>query len=312
MASRPAAPPPTPDRQHASRRRTGPSSIRRLTLALVVASSLVAGAGCGGAAETGAAGGEPDAGVPADCASTPEPQPLVPEVVRELPHDPTAFTQGLDEVDGVLYESTGQVGESRLVTLDADSGRVLAERAVDPDVFAEGLTHVDGELVQLTWRDGVAFRWRPSEDPSRSPEPAGSWDYDGEGWGLTTLDGGTLAMSDGSDRITERDPGDFSVLRTWDVRRAGGGADRLNELEWDGEHLWANRWQTDEILGIDRRCHHVVSVVDASTLTERARAVAGEDGIDVLNGVAHIGGTDRYLVTGKLWPVMFEVRFVSA
>lgn len=236
----------------------------------------------------------------------------MPEVIRELPHDPTSFTQGLDEVDGVLYESAGRVGESRLIVLDAGSGSVLAERSVDPKVFAEGLTHVDGELVQLTWRDGIALRWTTGEDPTDPPEPAGRWTYDGEGWGITTLDDGTLAMSDGSDIITERDPDDFSVLRTWKVERAAGGSDQLNELEWDGERLWANRWQTDEIVGIDTRCGQVVSVVDASALTERAREAAGGAGIDVLNGVAHIGGSDRYLVTGKLWPLMFEVRFVPA
>lgn len=321
MAGRLAAPASRPDRHDApagtqagSRAAVPPS--HRLVLAslsaLLLASSALAVAACGGGEPAGGAAGGSESGVPADCAEATEPRTLVPEVVRELPHDPTAFTQGLDEVDGVLYESTGGVGRSRLIALEVDTGAVLAERPVDPDVFAEGLTYVDGELVQLTWRDGVAFRWKPSGDPSQPPQPAGRWDYEGEGWGLTTLDDGILAMSDGSARITERDPGDFSVQRTWTLRRAGGGVDRLNELEWDGEHLWANRWQTDEVLGIDHRCHHVVAVVDASTLTERAREVAGDDGVDVLNGVAHVEGTDRYLVTGKLWPVMFEVRFVPA
>ena len=37
------------------------------------------------------------------------------------------------------------------------------------------------------------------------------------------------------------------------VQRVGGDADRLNELEWDGEVLWANRYQTDELLRIDPR-----------------------------------------------------------
>ena len=142
----------------------------------------------------------------------------------------------------------------------------------------------------------------------------GSFTYRGEGWGLTTLDDGTLVMSNGSDSLTERDPRDFSIEREWTVKRAGGPADQLNELDWDGSHLWANRWQTNEILRIDRRCERVDAVVDASSLTEAARRQAAADGtpIDVLNGIAHIPGTDRYLVTGKWWPLMFEVTFVSA
>jgi glutamine cyclotransferase len=124
-------------------------------------------------------------------------------------------------------------------------------------------------------------------------------------------------MSDGSEVLTVRSPGDFSVLRSIEVTREGGGADRLNELEWDGERLWANRWQTDEILRIDLDCGVVDGVVDASPLTARAEEVMASRGLerdtaerDVLNGIALAGGDgDAYLVTGKRWPVLFEVEF---
>jgi glutaminyl-peptide cyclotransferase len=32
----------------------------------------------------------------------------------------------------------------------------------------------------------------------------------------------------------------------------------------------------------------------------------------VLNGVAHDPATGRWWLTGKLWPVLYEVRFVDA
>jgi glutaminyl-peptide cyclotransferase len=245
-------------------------------------------------------------------------------VVREIPHDPAAFTQGLVVVDDLLYESTGLVGHSSLRAVDPASGDVVWRRDVDPDLFAEGLAEVDGTLVQLTWRDGVALRWRLAADPGVAATPEGRSTYEGEGWGLTTLDDGGLAMSDGSDRITERDPDDLAVLRTWTVARTGGPADRLNELEWDGRRLWANRWGTDEILGIDPACRQVVDVVDAGDLSRRAARLTDStdaavlrppgvgDGDAVLNGIAHVPGTDRYLLTGKLWPVIFEVELDPA
>jgi glutamine cyclotransferase len=257
----------------------------------------------------GACGSEDDA-APADagdCGPAAPPERLTVEVLDLRPHDPTAFTQGLLVVDGALYESTGQEGESTVREVDPVTGEVRRSVPLEPDLFGEGLTAVgDDRLVQLTWQHGRALVW-DREDLSLVDEHA----YDGEGWGITTLDDGRLVMSDGSDELAVRDPGDFAELERWTVERARGPADRLNELEWDGEHVWANRWQTDEIVRIDPDCHHVEAVVDASALSEWARDVAepGHD-IDVLNGIAHLPGTDRFLVTGKDWPAMFEVRFV--
>jgi glutamine cyclotransferase len=121
-------------------------------------------------------------------------------------------------------------------------------------------------------------------------------------------------MSDGSDELTWRDPEDFTVVDRRVVRRDGGDADRLNELEWDGEWLWANRYQTDELVRIDPDCGVVTGVADLAALradAERQAEVSGDE-IDVVNGVAHLPGTDRYLLTGKWWPTTYEVRIVAA
>ncbi|MFZ4519846.1 MAG: glutaminyl-peptide cyclotransferase, partial [Microthrixaceae bacterium] len=193
---------------------------------------------------------------------------------------------------------------------DPATGQVQRKAMSPGNVFGEGLAvRPDGSLVQITWKDGTAFVWDPA-----SLTTTGRFRYGGEGWGLTTAGDGTLLMSDGSDRITERDPSDFTPRRRWTVRREGGAADELNELEWDGSHLWANRWQTDEIVRIDRRCQRVDAVVDASALVAEAGATGAAQGhqVDVLNGIAAVPGTDRFLVTGKLWPTTFEVRFVPA
>lgn len=245
-----------------------------------------------------------DSSVPrtSDCV-TEEPVSLTADIVRTLPHDADAYTQGLVLHDGALFESTGRYGESTVRELDPDTGTVLRTSDLGPDDFGEGLAvGRDGHLVQLTWKEGVAY-----ERAADTFEVTRELPYDGEGWGLTTLGDGTLVMSDGSDTLVERDPSTFEVFDRRQVLRLDGDADLLNELEFDGEHLWANRYRTDEILRIDPECATVTGVLDVAGLRRDAAAAAGGDEIDVANGIAHLPGTDRYLLTGKWWPTMYEV-----
>lgn len=268
---------------------------------------VLALAACGGvdegAGDTVPPVAEPEAAAPGGTCEPTPPAELEVDVGRTLPHAQDAFTQGFEVVDGELFKSTGRVGESSVRVVDLDDGSELRRIEV-PDVFGEGLTADDrGRIWQLTWTEGIAF----VRDPD-TLEELERFEYEGEGWGLAALDDGRLVMSDGSDRLTVRDPDDFSVLEVWEVGRDGGPADRLNELEWDGERLWANRYLTDELVRIDVRCRVVDGVADLSELRAQAASLAGGAEIDVTNGVAHLPGTDRYLVTGKLWPVMFEVQ----
>lgn len=312
---------------------TGAGGVRRrrlgsracVAVVLVLAISMVAGCGSNSDGSTGATGGdgaragEPatsNAGggnVAADGCQTSTPTELTPVVERRIPHDPTSYVQGLLLDGGVLYESTGRYGESQLRVVDSDSGRVTSRVDLPSDVFGEGLAvGNDGELVQLTWKEGVAFRW-PTNQIRKDGKPSGEFQYEGEGWGLTTLDDGSLLMSDGSDHLTVRDPGDFSIVATHTVERLNGPADQLNELEFDGTWVWANRYQSTEILRIDPRCWTVTGVVDAGVLRDEiARDAASERmKVDVLNGIAHLRGTERFFVTGKWWPTMFEVSFIE-
>lgn len=274
----------------------------RRTVAVCLAVLGLLGAVACGDAEPATRGGD-------DCPDG-APQRIVPRVHRTIPHDTGAFTQGLVVHDGRLYESTGREGSSTLRELDAGTGEVLRRTPLAADVFGEGLAvGAEGRLVQLTWTEEVAYEWDPAAFAVVREHT-----YEGEGWGLTTLGDGTLVMSDGSDTLVERDPADFSVRRSIEVRREGGDADLLNELEWDGELVWANRYTTDEVVGIDLRCAAVTKVLDVSDLAADAdrRAGAGDPVPDVSNGIAHLPGTDRYLLTGKLWPSMYEVSFVPA
>ena len=220
-----------------------------------------------------------------------------PEVLAEIPHDPDAFTQGLELADSVLYEGTGLAGQSQLRTLDPVTGQVDRAEPIPGDYFGEGITVVGDRIWQLTYQDGVAVQWdRATMTPVREVPLAG------EGWGLC-YDGQRLVRSDGTDRLRFHDPADMSELGGVDVTRDGAPVTGLNELECVEGRVWANMWPTDTIVRIDPGDGAVDLVVDAAALRERGIPPSAQ----VLNGIAHLNG-DEFLVTGKDWPTMFRVR----
>jgi len=223
------------------------------------------------------------------------------EVLRELPHDPEAFTQGLLWWDGSLWESTGVYGRSEVRRLDPATGEVLHRVPLDRHHFGEGLARVGDTLVQLTWKEEVALRWKL---PDLSPRE--SLYYRGEGWGLC-FDGEHLVWSDGSDRLRFVRPEDFSVVRELGVTLDGKPLRSLNELECVKGRIWANVWTTSQLAGIDPKTGEVEVFVDASGLLTREERRE----TDVFNGIAHHPETGHFFVTGKLWPKMFEVRLTS-
>lgn len=276
---------------------------------LALGTALYASGAFGGSAEPAATDR------PTGCDS--EPIRLEMEVLREIPHDPRAFTQGLVFSDGELFESIGRLGESEIRRLNPDTGAVWDSEPLADDLFAEGLATSGDHLVQLTWTSGVAFKWVHGEGGF---DEVGTWNYEGEGWGLTTDDSGNLLMSDGSDQIQIRDPESFEEVDALRVERAGGEVGELNELEYAEDRLWANQWTSDEIVRIRTDCEGtaaVDAVLDASALVQRAVSAHEADGDpgaeppDVLNGIAYLGDS-RYLLTGKLWPLMFEVEIGEA
>ncbi|WP_049793650.1 glutaminyl-peptide cyclotransferase [Hoyosella subflava] len=226
---------------------------------------------------------------------------LQPEVVKVHPHDPEAFTQGLEIAGPLLYESTGRVGLSWIAARDLETGEEVARADLPLPYFGEGLTVTEDRVWQITWRDEVAFE----RDPATLEEIA-TVSYEGEGWGLCSYPD-RLVMSDGSDTLTFRDPVTFDALDTVAVTLRGSALDQINELECTPEGVYANIFQTDWIVRINPEDGRVTAVIDASgLLSDEERG-----GVDVLNGVAAIPGTDRFLLTGKLWPEMFEVEFVA-
>lgn len=228
---------------------------------------------------------------------------LIPQVVSVLPHDPNSFTEGLIWHDGFLYESSGLYGVSNIRKVDLRTGAVL-QRAEDPtEVFGEGLALNGNELFQLTWREHTGYVYDLD-----TLNPLRTFSYEGEGWGLC-FDGKYFFMSNGSDSIFKRDPQTFAVIGSVQVLQDGKPINQLNELECVGNSIYANVWMTNTILRINKSTGKVTGVIDASgLLTPNELAQAGPDG--VLNGIAYNPVDNVFLITGKLWHKLFEVKFV--
>lgn len=216
-------------------------------------------------------------------------------------HDPAAFTQGLQFVDGALYEGTGLNGKSSVRRVEIESGKVLQQHDVPAEHFGEGITVWKSDLIELTWQSHVAFVY-----DRRTFQPKKQFAYAGEGWGLTH-DGVNLIMSDGSDQLRVLDPVTFAEKRRIRVTAAGAPLRNLNELEYVKGEIFANIWTTDYVARIARGTGRVVGYIDLRGLLTPAERAS----TDVLNGIAYDAARDRLFITGKLWPKLFEIKLVK-
>jgi len=237
-------------------------------------------------------------------AATPSgPEHLVPKVLSVKPHDTTSYTEGLLLYNGYLYESTGQLGHSKLIKEDPQTGKALVQVRLSDKDFGEGLALVGNHLIQLTWQEGIAYVYDVN-----SFARVGTFSYTGEGWGLC-YDGKDLYMDNGSNNIYTRDPTTFDVTHFSPVLLDDQPVKNLNELECVGDSLYVNVWLTNTILRLDKATGRVTAVIDATGLLKPEEiSAAGPDG--VLNGIAYDPTHADFLITGKYWPWMFEVQFV--
>lgn len=222
------------------------------------------------------------------------------QIVRVYPHDPAAFTQGLQYVDGALYEGTGLNGKSSIRRVALENGQVLQRHALPREYFGEGITVWGGDLIELTWQSHVGFVYDRSTFALKK-----RFSYPGEGWGLTN-DGVNLIMSDGTDELRLLDPRTLAEKRRIKVTAVGMPLRNLNELEYVKGEIFANVWTTDYLARIAPDTGRVTGYVDLRGLLTRAERAKA----DVLNGIAYDAARDRLFVTGKLWPKLFEIKLI--
>ena len=220
------------------------------------------------------------------------------KIVNTFPHDPQAYTQGLVFDEGILYEGTGGYGSSVIRRVDLVSGRVLQEYRLPANYFGEGITLCGDTLVQLTWQSHAGFVY-----DKNSFKQLREFSYPTEGWGIT-YDGSHIIMSDGSSRLYFLNPENFNTTGYIEAHDENGPVNMLNELEYVGGRIFANVWTTDKIVILDPADGSVTGWLDLSGLREKGRF---NSSVDVLNGIAYDAKSNRMFVTGKLWPILFEI-----
>ena len=224
------------------------------------------------------------------------------EVVAEYPHSRTSYTQGLQFIDGDLWEGTGEYGNSRILRTDLTSGKALQSRSNSQDEFGEGITILGDKIYQLTWLNGKLHTY-----DRKSLKHLATHTYKGEGWGLTS-DGERLYMSDGTHSIRILNPETLKQESRFGVTMRGMSLQNLNELEWIDGKIWANVYTTNYIVIINPANGVVEGVIDLTGILPEKEI---DSKTDVLNGIAYDKATKRIFVTGKNWSKLFEIKLIA-
>ena len=232
------------------------------------------------------------------------PKQMTYQVIEKYPHLKTSYTQGLEYYNGYLYEGTGETEHSKLLKIDIKNGKPLQSFDMDDKYFGEGITILNNKIYQLTWKAQKGFVY-----DLETFAVIDSFTFKSEqGWGLTN-DGTNLIMSDGTNVLSWLNPDDFSVVKTLQVANNTGNLISLNELELIDNVIYANIYTTNLIVKIDIETGKVLEQINMEGLIDMYHRES--DRIDVLNGIAYDAENDRMFVTGKLWPMLFEVKFIE-
>ena len=246
------------------------------------------------------------------CGSQTQKSASAPQVVQPVeysyviknvyPHSPKSYTQGLQFVDGIMWEGTGEYGRSEINTYTLGDEKPQTRITLPRSEFGEGITLLGDKLYQLTWESHVCHVYDVA-----TGKKLRDFRYAGEGWGLTS-DGEKLFMSNGSANIYKLNPETFSREATITVTLRGEPVRFINELEWIDDKIWANVYTTDRVLIIDPKTGVVEGMIDFTGLLKDEDV---SDNTDVFNGIAYDATTKRIFVTGKNWNKLFEVEIVK-
>ena len=232
-------------------------------------------------------------------------------VVKEYPHDPNSFTQGLLIYKGELYEGTGgsaqfpqgNLNHSYLMKVDINTGKAIKKIDIDSGFFGEGIAILNDTIYQLTWQERKVLVYDLNFKKIKE------FSIDTDGWGITT-DGKELIVSTGDSNLYFYDPTTFRLLRKQAITLNDELANNLNELEYINGSVYANKWQSTEIYKIDPISGKITGVINLNDLRNQLGA-AVDDSDKVLNGIAYDAATKKLYVTGKNWPKLFEIQLGS-
>jgi len=235
------------------------------------------------------------------------PQELSFTIEKTFHHDTTSYTEGLQYVDGFLYESTGEKGKSHLLKTDIN-GKILQSIKLDSMYFGEGIAVVGNKIIQLTWQEKVAFIYDKDTFKKLQTIP---YNWGVEGWGMA-FDGTTIYNDDKTNRIFLLNKDTYQPKGFIDVYDDNGPINEINELEYIDGKIYANIYTTNYIIVIDPKTGAVLQKVDLTNLypiASRPLNIASDPENNVLNGIAWDAQGKRLFITGKKWDKMFQVKF---
>ncbi len=243
-----------------------------------------------------------------DSSSEAAPTPAISyTLVKEYPHDTGAFTEGLEYIDGQLYESVGQYGKSDIRKAELATGKVVQQQKMENKYFGEGITVLNGKIYQLTYREKTGFIYDQKTLALLQTFPMST----AEGWGMTN-DGTSIIYGDGSSNLYFLDPTSLKETKKLSVSDNYGPVSNINELEFIKGYIYANQWQTDLILKIDPSTGKVVGQTNLGDLRSRTnipQPIPGDESApETLNGIAYDKQGNRIFITGKNWPKLFEIK----
>lgn len=219
------------------------------------------------------------------------------QIINTYYHDTRSFTEGLYFQDGLIYESTGLYGQSKLRKYELNNTKILKEYSLQKAYFGEGMTVLGEHLYQLTYREHIGFIY-----DKNSFQIKDKFSYPNEGWGLTT-DDQQLIMSNGSDRLTFLDTLNMKVIRSLPVTACGKKISSLNELEYIDGMIYANVWPTSIIVIISPQNGNVQGWININALKPISSCFEC-----VANGIAYNDKDKTVFVTGKNWPSLFAIK----
>jgi glutamine cyclotransferase len=245
---------------------------------------------------------ESDSGSGSSMSTIAPPATINYNIVASYPHDTSSYTQGLIWKNNTLYEGTGLEGESKLLKVDLKNGKAEQAISLDPSVFGEGITMFNGKIYQLTWQSNKVYVY-----DTKTFKKIKEFAWDHEGWGLTN-NGKELIISTGDSNLYFVDPETFKLLRIVGVTDNNGPVGNLNELEYVNGAVFSNIYMTDYIVKIDPSNGHITGKIDLSGLLEKSGKHVNKEQGYVLNGIAYDSAKNSLYITGKKWPLLYEMK----
>ena len=250
---------------------------------------------------------ESDDGSPDNLDIIPAPVTLSYQIINQFSHDTSAFTEGFTFHEGKLFESTGSPDSGVLTSgtwiasIDLKSGKYDKKIEHGKSIFGEGITFLNGRLFQLTYRQGKGFVY-----DATTFKKLREFSYKGEGWGLTN-DGQHLIMSNGTSNLYYLNPDSLTFIKMLAVQDNNGYVSDINELEYINGFIYANRWLTGNILKIDPATGYVVGKMDLSRQVTDVKNRSRQ--AEEMNGIAYDSSSQKTYITGKKWPVIYEIKW---